>query len=631
MDKDSTKQFNELLNKAFSRRIQSGLLSRLDKIKSFLVMKSHVQQFKILFPNASVETIQESSIADCIAVGPRKPSKQIQKMLNIALAQNIPILSIEDAFFRSADTWANRQIDKKFTMMPQGIMLDQASWYFDGSANTSIQKVLADPAFKLTEGQLKLADQCIKMIVEKKLTKYNHQPIYQPSFGKPGRSKVLVVDQSYGDASVALGQANDKTFKEMLQAAIRQNPDADILVKTHPDTLAGQRKCYYSDVDQKKVVKVQTSINPQSLLSIVDKVYVCTTQFGFQALLAGKQVHVFGLPFYAGWGQTVDNVKCQRRTTNRSIQEIFYAACILNTKWIDYQNREQTTMLKALSQLQKRRDQYFKEFFVRDDDIKHQSLFLWCVDSDLNNNLMALASIESMVKNSTQADFMLMTLSTNPMIKYFSQIKPLKVKLIDKEFKDNFAIVKTNHTKTILSSFTFARFLAFKLDEFKEYQTVIYLDNDTIARRSVDKNLLDVVKSSKTTLMMVPEQEKSKKIPQTQRLKRFCSSKGLQYSGKLYGNAGLVAIKPRLIPKDCFQKLVDLIKVDFQFNDQDILNVFFDGQITPLKPKYNYFKYTKTNSQQKPVIVHYCGGAKKSTEAFFGEAFFQLVFNLYLR
>jgi len=62
-----------------------------------------------------------------------------------------------------------------------------------------------------------------------------------------------------------------------------------------------------------------------------------------------------------------------------------------------------------------------------------------------------------------------MTLSTNPMIKYFSQIKPLKVKLIDKEFKDNFAIVKTNHTKTILSSFTFARFLAFKLDEFKEY------------------------------------------------------------------------------------------------------------------------------------------------------------------
>lgn len=39
-------------------------------------------------------------------------------------------------------------------------------------------------------------------------------------------------------------------------------------------------------------------ISPWALLDLVDQVYVVTSQLGFEALLAGKQVHCFGVPFF---------------------------------------------------------------------------------------------------------------------------------------------------------------------------------------------------------------------------------------------------------------------------------------------------------------------------------------------
>ena len=104
----------------------------------------------------------------------------------------------------------------------------------------------------------------------------------------------------------------------MLEAAVKENPDADIIVKTHPDTKNGA-KGYYTELKSHDNIYLQTEpINPVSLIKYVDKVYVCSSQFGFEALMAGKEVHTFGMPFYAGWGLTVDAQNCenQMRRTN---------------------------------------------------------------------------------------------------------------------------------------------------------------------------------------------------------------------------------------------------------------------------------------------------------------------------
>ena len=56
-----------------------------------------------------------------------------------------------------------------------------------------------------------------------------------------GRPRVLVVDQTAGDASIEFGLASPDTFNAMLDAAVAENPGAQIVIKRHPATAAGYR------------------------------------------------------------------------------------------------------------------------------------------------------------------------------------------------------------------------------------------------------------------------------------------------------------------------------------------------------------------------------------------------------
>ncbi|MFD2271011.1 hypothetical protein ACFS07_07420 [Undibacterium arcticum] len=56
-------------------------------------------------------------------------------------------------------------------------------------------------------------------------------------------------------------------------------------------------------VDGVRTVVLRQAINPLSLIEQMNRVYVVTSTMGFEALVAGKPVTVFGMPWYAGWGR----------------------------------------------------------------------------------------------------------------------------------------------------------------------------------------------------------------------------------------------------------------------------------------------------------------------------------------
>jgi capsular polysaccharide export protein len=60
---------------------------------------------------------------------------------------------------------------------------------------------------------------------------------------------------------------------------------------------------------------------------------------GFEALLAGKPVVCFGVPWYSGWGVTddrcIDSSAWTRRTRKRSVDELFSAAYIHYARYLD--------------------------------------------------------------------------------------------------------------------------------------------------------------------------------------------------------------------------------------------------------------------------------------------------------
>lgn len=280
--------------------------------------------------------------------------------LQTAIQRKATVLLTEDGFIRSLNTWVgnyNNTLNKSHS-----VLFDSRAYYFDATKASDIENLLNDFNLRITPEQRVEARRLINKIVSNKVSKYNHQPIVTPSIGREGKRKVLIVDQSYGDFSIAKGMADDTTFEKMLEAAINENPDADILVKTHPDTIAGkkaERKGYYQDlVEHDNIYKVTFPINPYSLLEVCDKVYVCSSQFGFEALMAGKEVHVFGMPFYAGWGLTIDNQHLARRTNMRTLEEVFYIFYCMYTHWVDPDKGCGTTLDAVIDKMIRLRDQY---------------------------------------------------------------------------------------------------------------------------------------------------------------------------------------------------------------------------------------------------------------------------------
>ena len=269
----------------------------------------------------------------------------------------IPVLC-EDGFLRSADTWANYSTPPQYR---QGcsVIFDTRGFYFDATRMSTVELMLNDRSLVVSDAQRAEARRLIDRIVGAKLTKYNHQPIFTPEVGRPGRRKVLVVDQSYGDFAIRRGWGSDKTFADMLEDAKRNNPDCDILVKTHPDTMTGKVLGYYDNVrEEGNVFRVTMPINPYSLMEVVDKVYVCSTQLGFEALMAGKEVYVYGMPFYAGWGLTHDAQTKSSRTNRRTLEEVFYIFYVLYTHWVDVGTGLPTDIDHAIDNLTAIRDEY---------------------------------------------------------------------------------------------------------------------------------------------------------------------------------------------------------------------------------------------------------------------------------
>ena len=203
------------------------------------------------------------------------------------------------------------------------------------------------------------AHRAMESITRYHLSKYNHAP------DAPGDiwlnasvPHVLVLDQTVGDCSVSLGLASEESFKHMLDEVLSLYPLDSILVKLHPDVISGEKCGFLMEYAKSRGVKlISLDYSPVSLLIQADVVYTVTSQMGFEALMLGKEVHCFGMPFYAGWGLTLDALTCQRRTKKRSLVEVFAAAYILYARYVNPIRKEICDIHEIISILAEQRRQ----------------------------------------------------------------------------------------------------------------------------------------------------------------------------------------------------------------------------------------------------------------------------------
>jgi capsular polysaccharide export protein len=275
----------------------------------------------------------------------------------VAQQHGLPFIALEDGFLRSYGT------GDRFP--PLSLVVDELGIYYDSTRPSAIEKWLASSVDVLA-GHEKWLDQALPLLSENALSKYNHAPEVDLNGLLSARhdgltERVLVVDQTMGDMSVALGGATAQTFADMLAAAKAENPRATIYLKTHPEVSSGRKAGYLTRVQpDERTVVMRDAVNPMSLLQFMDKVYVVTSTMGFEALLAGKRVVCFGVPWYAGWGATDDRCTHSpawaRRTRQRSVKELFAAAYIHYTRYLNPVTHQRGQMVDVVDWLVRQKD-----------------------------------------------------------------------------------------------------------------------------------------------------------------------------------------------------------------------------------------------------------------------------------
>lgn len=241
-----------------------------------------------------------------------------------AMRTSLPCWRLEDGFLRSVEPGLDHA--------PLSIVVDDTGIYYDASRLSALESHVVRPFSSEAGGR---ARALIAAWRAARVSKYNHLPEYHGVL--PARY-VLVADQTFGDASIRYGMAGPESFTRMLRAALEENPDSTVLVKIHPDVFAGRKRGYFDVPSLASMPRVQVlaeDVHPVGLIEGAAAVYVVTSQIGFEGLLWGKRVRVFGMPFYGGWGLSSDELPAPARRRPVPLENLVHAALADYPRYLD--------------------------------------------------------------------------------------------------------------------------------------------------------------------------------------------------------------------------------------------------------------------------------------------------------
>jgi capsular polysaccharide export protein len=269
-----------------------------------------------------------------------------------ALKHNIVLEYVEDGFIRSVDLGANHSL-------PLSLNFDKKTLYFNATKESELEYLLQNYDFNKDSTLTKRAIDLKRKILDLEISKYNHAKRINLNklYGEKIKKRVLVIGQVEDDASIRFGCNKPFTNNDLVRLAYKENKDAQIIYKPHPDVLFKKRKELSNPEEIKHLALVITESIPISQsLETVDHVYTITSQVGFEALLRDIKVTTIGSPFYANWGVTDDRQKNTRRSRKLTINNILAIAYILYPKYYHPETSTHITPEEAIDILVEQRE-----------------------------------------------------------------------------------------------------------------------------------------------------------------------------------------------------------------------------------------------------------------------------------
>ena len=267
------------------------------------------------------------------------------KAKQFAEQHELSYVRLEDGFIG----YLGHPLDKSQRL---SLIKDNSGIYYDARTSNDLEQIC------LTANELKSgekvswftqdiehrAEHLITQLTKCGISKYNHQRCTLPDWLKSQAddSVILVVDQTVGDVSVEQGLGSKHDFVLMIEDALAAHPEQMIVVKTHPDVIKGKKRGFLNleACSNPRVHLLSDDCAIKELMVKVKHLYTVTSQLGFEGLLYGVSVHCYGMPFYAGWGLTLDKQTCVRRSTSLSLPQLVAAALIKYPCYVDPQTDE---------------------------------------------------------------------------------------------------------------------------------------------------------------------------------------------------------------------------------------------------------------------------------------------------
>lgn len=256
-----------------------------------------------------------------------KASAEAARLL--ARQRRLPYYCLEDGFLRS--------IGLGSTDPPLSIVVDDIGIYYDSRRPSRLEAFIRAP---LALPAQERARSLIALWRQGRLSKYNHVREAPPPVSGPF---VLVVDQTFGDASIQHGLAGEASFARMLEAALEEHPGLPVVLQTPPEVISGRKRGHFGALSKavsERIVYLSADVHAPALLEAAQAVYTVTSQVGFEALLWGKPVRCFGMPFYAGWGLTKDELLAPERRRPVALERLVHAALVDYPRYLDPETKQ---------------------------------------------------------------------------------------------------------------------------------------------------------------------------------------------------------------------------------------------------------------------------------------------------
>ena len=260
-------------------------------------------------------------------------TREPERLSAAAGAAGVPVWRVEDGFIRSLGLGSD-------LLPPSSVVVDRRGIYFDPLAPSDLEVLLG--SYPFDEALRTRARSLTGRIIREGISKYggvSQKAAMQSAglAGSSGRSVILVPGQVADDQSVRRGGAGISGNLELLERVREAKPDAWIIYRPHPDVDAGHRA---GAIDDDAVLRLASSISRggpmTALLDEVDEVHTLTSLTGFEALMRGVRVSVWGQPFYAGWGLTTDYAPpLARRGRKLLLEELVAGTLILYPRYLD--------------------------------------------------------------------------------------------------------------------------------------------------------------------------------------------------------------------------------------------------------------------------------------------------------